>query len=136
MLACACLLPACAGFSPEDSSARSGLASDCIINRGVRDFDVLDERNLILYGPGQSAYHVELASASTFIRNEVAIGIFDTDGRICPYGGDAIIIEGPLNERIPIRSITGLSAADVEGLKVEFGIIEAAGDAVTVTPIE
>jgi hypothetical protein len=128
------LCAACSGTASRSSTA--GLASDCIINRGVRDFDVLDEQNLILYGPGNTAYHVVMATPSTFIRGEIAIGIEDADGRICPYGGDAILVNGPLTERIPIRAIQGLDAADVEALKVEYGLIEAAGDAVTVTEIE
>jgi len=134
--ALAMLAGACAGTAGREPAARSPLASDCIVNRGVRDFDVLDEQNLIIYGPGRSAYHVVMATRSVNIRGEISIGIFDRDGRICPFGGDAILIDGPITERIPIRSIEGIDEADVEALKVQFGVIEGAGDAVTVTEIE
>ena len=132
------LLAACAGTDGSASGNRAALNSDCILNRRVRDYDVLDDRNLILYGPGQSAYHVEMATRSINIRNEIAIGLLDDDedNRICPFGRDAILVSGPLNERIPIRSIAALDATDIEALKVQFGAIEAAGDAVTVTQIE
>ena len=120
----------------EDRPLSAGLPSDCIINRGVRDFDMLDERNLIIYGIGRTPYHVVLATPSLNISNEYAIGILDEDGRICPYGGDAIIIDGPIREVISIRSIEAIDREDVELLKVQFGVIEAAGDAVTITEIE
>jgi hypothetical protein len=114
------------------------LPSDCIINRGVRDFDVLDNQNLIIYGPGHRGYHVVLVTPSINIRGEIAIGIVDgdEDGRICSFGRDMILVDGPLREQMSIRSIEAVDGADVEALKVQFGLIESADDAVTVTEIE
>jgi len=136
LTAVTCLwLSACAGSGGQTSNSGP---LDCIINRGIRDFDTLDDRNLIIYGIGRNAYHVVLATPSINLRGEFVIGIYDSDndGRICSIGGDAILIDGPLSERIPIRRIEALDADDVEALKVEFGIIEAAGDAVTITVVE
>lgn len=139
LLAAICILiafsSACAG---SGGIARTGgaLPSDCIINRGVRDFETLDNRNLILHGPGSRAYHVVLTTPAIDLSREIRIGVLDNDGRICPYGGDAIIIDGVIREQIPIRSIEALDPADVEALKVEFGLIEAADDAVSITEIE
>lgn len=124
------------GCAASGTRVESALSSDCIVNRGVRDYDVLDNQNLIIYGPGRSAYHVLMTTPSNNLRNEIAIGILDSDGRICPYGGDAILIDGPIPERIPIRTIEALDEADIESLMVEYGLIEAAGDAVTVTEIQ
>jgi hypothetical protein len=108
-----------------------------MFNRAIRDFDVLDDRNLILHGPGSTAYHVVLTTPSDNIGGEISIGVLDDgDGRICPGGRDAILVDGVIPERIPMRSIEALSDADVEALKVDFGVIEGAGDAVTVTEIE
>lgn len=131
----------CAGTGTGNGSGITGrtgggLPADCIINRGVRDFERLDNRNLILYGPGSRAYHVVLTTPAIDLAREITIGVLDDDGRICPYGGDAIIIDGVIRERIPIRSIEALDPADLEALKVEFGLIEAADDAVSVTEIE
>jgi hypothetical protein len=133
ILALSGLTGACAGGPDRISSA---LPADCIVNRGVRDYDVLDDQNLIIYGPGSSAFHVEMTTPSNNLRSEIAVGILDNDGRICPYGGDAILVDGPIPERIPIRSIEALDEADVEALMVRYGVIEAAGDAVTVTQIQ
>ena len=134
------VLAGCATGSGEGTRADAGQAgsagSDCIINRGIRDFETLDNQNLILFGPGNRAYHVILTTPSINLEGEFAIGVFDRDGRICPFGGDAILVEGPLDERIPIRSIEAIDDLDVEALKVRFGKLEPPEDAVTVTDIE
>jgi len=121
---------------PTERVAGTSAGSDCITNRGIRDFETLDDQNLVLFGPGNRPYHVTLVTRAINLRSEFTLGIFDRDGRICPFGGDAIIIEGPLTERIPIRSIRALDDDGLEALRVEFGKIEAADVEVTVTEIE
>lgn len=144
--ACAALA-GCATGSPDGSTAArnsgSSLPADCILGGNVRDFMALDNRNLILYGTGNRPYHVVLASRAIDLEREFSIGVYDGDagfggiGRICPYGGDSIIIEGPFTERIPIRSIEQIDAAGVEALMVQFGKAEAADEGdVTVTEIQ
>jgi hypothetical protein len=117
-----------AGCAHGDREASAALPSDCVFLQTIRDYDALDGDDLIIYGPGQTAYHVVLTTPSNDIEGEFMIGIYDDgDGRICPYGRDAIIIEGTLTEEIRIRSIESLDAAELEALQVEFGVIEAAG---------
>jgi hypothetical protein len=125
------------------SSSGGPLPSDCILGGNVRDFTPLDNQNLILYGPGNRPYHVVLATRAIDLEREFSIGVYDGDagfggvGRICPYGGDAIIIEGPITERIPIRSIEQIDDTDVDALLVRFGKAEPADDdEVTVTEIQ
>lgn len=114
-----------------------GLPSDCFFNNTVRDFTTLDNRNLIIHGAGRRAYHVVLASPSFDIEHEYRIGIYDRDGRVCPYGGDAIIVQGAITERISIRSIEAIDETQLENLLVRFGKQEAASeDLVTVTDVE
>ena len=127
------LLAGCASGSSERGA---GLPSDCLLNRGVDDFDALDDANLIIYGTGRRAYHVVLATPSVGLEHEYAIGVYDDDGRICPYGGDMIIVDGVIREFIPIRSIEELDDAALEALRVEFGEIEAADDAVNVIQVQ
>jgi Family of unknown function (DUF6491) len=127
--------PSAGGGATADRG--SPVASDCIFSSGVRDYATLDDRNLILYGPGRRAYHVVLAMPSFDLEHEYQIGILDRDGRICPFGGDAIIVQGAIPERIPIRSIEAISNDEVMALKVRFGKEEAAPeDLVTVTDID
>jgi hypothetical protein len=109
----------------------------------VREYRALDDQNLILYGPGRRPYHVVLVTRAMDLESEFSIGVYDRDAalsavsRICPYGGDAIIIEGAFTERIPIRSIEAIDDAGVESLLVRFGKLEPASeDDVRVTEIE
>jgi len=134
-------LAGCASNPSADGGATADrgtpVSSDCIFSSGVRDYATLDDQNLILYGPGRRAYHVVLVMPSFDLEHEYQIGIFDRDGRICPFGGDAIIIQGPITERIPIRSIRALSEDEEFALKASFGKEEAAPeDLVTVTDVD
>jgi len=134
----------CAQLSDGSSASnRSGsLSTDCIMSRSVRDYETLDDQNLVIYGTGSSAYHVVLTTRSINLGSEYEIGVLDaalggvTDDRICPYGGDAIIIDGPIVERIRILSIERLDPAALEALKVQFGVEEAADDLVTDTVVQ
>jgi hypothetical protein len=137
----ACVLAAaCATSEPggERQSVRTGSASECFFSRGARDFTHLDDQNLIVYGVGRDAYQIELVTPSMNLRSEFRLGILDRDGdgRICPYGRDVLLVDGPLAERIQIRSIRHLTPEDVEAVKVEYGIIEPAEGTVTVTEVE
>lgn len=142
VLAVAIGLAGCATTDAGDRAAPDdpgGRASDCIFSSSIRDFTALDNRNLILDVPGSRAYHVVLASPSLNLETEFRIGILDRDGdnRICPFGRDRILIDGPLREEISIRSIRQLDEEDLEALRVEFGLDEAAPeDSVTVTEVE
>lgn len=124
------------GCATGESVRRGGNPADCILNRGVDDFDALDGSNLIIYGTGGRPYHVVLSTPSIGLEGEFAIGIYDDDGSICPFGGDRIIVDGIIQEVIPIRSIEELDKEALEALKLEYGQIEAAGDAVSVTEVE
>lgn len=145
-LAVLATLSACAtGASDGEnlSSSGGGSPSDCILGGSVRNYTALDNQNLILYGPGNRPYHVVLASRAINLETEFTIGVYDRDAafggisRICPYGGDAVIVDGPIRERILIRSIERIDDSRVEALKVRFGKTDAAdGDAVTVTELD
>lgn len=119
--------PAC---SHTDGQNTVGLPADCILIRTIDDYDALDSNDLVIYGPADTAYHVVLASPSNQIEGEIAIGVRDDgDGRLCPYGLDSILVEGPLFEEIRIRSIESLDEGELEVLLVEFGEIEPADPA-------
>jgi hypothetical protein len=109
---------ATAGASPGGTRT----ADDCLFAVTLRDWRPLDERNLILFADGRRGYHVELFRPALGLTFDVMIGVYDRDGRICPYGGDAIVIDGPMPERIEIRSIKRLSDEELDELYVRFGV--------------
>jgi hypothetical protein len=132
-VACGCAMQG----AGAGGSARASATLDCLLNRNLRQYTLLDDRNLIIYGSGLP-YHVVLSSAAIDLRGEIAIGVLDRDqnGRICPYGGDSILIDGPLFERIPISSIERIDDAQVETLEIEFGVVESPEGQFIVTPLE
>ena len=112
----------CAATGLTDEAPRSATSDDCLFARALRDWRPLDDRNLLLFGTGRQAYHVELFGPAPGLRFDVMIGVYDRDGMICPYGGDAIVIRGPMPERVPIRSIKRLSEDELDAVYVRFGI--------------
>jgi hypothetical protein len=139
VLLSAALAASCAGMNGDSTASGSGpLPADCIINRSVRNYTVLDDSNLIIYGPGRVPHHVVLTTPALDLSGEFSIGTLDRDedGRLCPYGGDSILIDGILAERIPIRSIERIDENQAEVLQMEFGVIESSEDQFVVTPLE
>jgi Family of unknown function (DUF6491) len=95
--------------------------SDCIWMRTVRDYTPLDDRNLILWGPGKRGYLVTLLYRSFDLRSSMGLGFSSRDDQLCPYGGDEIVVNGLSREAIGIRSIAELDAQQVEQVMIRFG---------------
>jgi hypothetical protein len=110
------------GAGSSTSAAPRDTYNDCLLARTLRDWRPLDDENLLLFGAGRRAYLVELFRPAMSLGFNVMIGVYDRDGRICPYGGDAIVVDGPMPERIPIRSIRRLSDDELDEVYVRFGI--------------
>lgn len=116
--ATAALLAACATTTTDERArARS---DDCMFAVSLRDWRPLDNENLILFQSGRRAFHVELFRPAIGLTRDIMIGVYDRDGRICT--GDAIIVDGVMPDRIPIRSMRRLSEGQLDALYVEFGI--------------
>lgn len=119
--AAALLVAACAAPSQQPGSGRAA-GSDCFFASTMRDWRPLDDRNLILFANGRRPYHVELVRPAMGLSFGIMLGVYDRDGRICPFGGDAIVVDGAIPDRIPIRSITRLSPEELEAVYIEYGI--------------
>lgn len=119
------VLGACVA-TPSTERTSAGVAArrndDCMFTVSLRDWRPLDDQNLILFESGRRAYHVELVRPAFGLRGDIMIGVFDRDGRICPYGGDAIVVDGPMPDRVTIRSMRRLSDDELDELYVQFGI--------------
>jgi hypothetical protein len=116
------------GCATSGSGSSSGAATggqvynDCFFARSMTDWRALDNRNLLIYAQGRRPYLVRLATPSMNLRFVENIGLVDRNGRICPYGGDAVLIRGGMPERIPIMSIRRLTDEQLLEVFVEFGI--------------
>ena len=115
------LLSACAGTATTSGAARPTY-DDCFFASTLHDWRPLDDENLILFAGGRRPYQVELVRPAMGLSYDVMIGVYDRDGRICPYGGDAIVIDGLIPDRILIRSVRRLTDEQLDEVYVEFGI--------------
>lgn len=113
-------LGACASTGGGEGTFAS--ANDCFFTRSISDWRPLDNRNLIVFTGRRSPYHVQLSTPTPRLRFQDAIAFTDRDGRICPYGGDAIVINGMMPDRITIASIRRLSEGELEDVYLQFGV--------------
>ncbi|MEX1993032.1 MAG: DUF6491 family protein [Steroidobacteraceae bacterium] len=70
--------------------------SDCIPQSAISGFEVLDDRNVVLFGTrNRKAYLVQIASACFDISQQIALVTVDGDqnGQICGFGRDSIAYE-------------------------------------------
>ena len=120
-----------AGVSSSYSSASSADSSsykdnryynDCFFSGLLSDWRPLDDRHLIMFAPRRRPYLVELARPVPGLSYEYMIGVYDRDGRICPYGGDSIIVDGTFREQVRIVSMRRLDENEVDDVLTEFGI--------------
>ena len=102
----------------------------CFLRRSVQDFEVLDDRNLIIFAPGKAdAYHMQVSPPNGQLRFVHVLAFESPNSRICGYAGDDLVIAdagiGP--RRLSVTGVYRLDAAALEGLQVRFGKKTVAG---------
>ncbi|MFQ6006826.1 MAG: DUF6491 family protein [Woeseia sp.] len=95
--------------------------SDCIWIRTIRDYAVLDDRNLLIWSSGKRPYFVRLSTPSWGLRSSFQIGTVSRDDQLCPYGGDELVFGSTRRDRARIASIRRVSEDEAEWLLVRFG---------------
>jgi hypothetical protein len=108
--------------SNTTGTATSARADDCFFASTLSDWRPLDNENLILFTIGHEPYHVQLNRPAFGLDYSAVIGVYDRDGRICPYGGDSIIVDGSFSDRVTIRSLRELDDSQLQALYVAHGI--------------
>ena len=98
--------------------------SDCISILTIRDYTPLDSRSLLIEGAGKTNYYVQLVMSSFGLRSSYQLGVQSRDDRLCPYGGDQIVVGGLDEERVGIRSISRLKADQLRDLLIRYGKME------------
>jgi hypothetical protein len=119
------ILLACA--TPTEPSADAQLAEDgggrdCISQSSIRDYQVLDDSNLVITEGVSRKYHVVLSRRAFGLRSTWQIGFRSMSGRVCAGTGDLIYNDGISGaESIRVRSIRRLGTEDLDDLLVRFG---------------
>ncbi len=77
---------------------------DCIYSRTINNWEILDKQRLILHAPTKNRpYFIKLTIRSLELEFVTAIGVYSKfDNRFCPYGGNALFIDG---NRYTIKAI-------------------------------
>ncbi len=90
-------------------------AKDCIYSGTVYNWEILDNQRFIFYVPTKSKpYFIKLTIPSHELKYAQQIGIQSTfDDRLCPYGGNALYIDGT---RYTIESIKKLDKTTAKQL--------------------
>lgn len=142
----ALLVAGCAGTSTDNSQPidRACSVSDCFLQREVRDFEVIDDRTLVVYVGGQRcAFRVELDG--TFCDLTFAPEIFfrapagrPESERICSYDRQIGVDGGPFTENFPevqpdrfgvarsqcrILNVASITDDELVELYVEHGVV-------------
>ena len=123
------VLAACAGTAEQEATTAGDVdyrGSDCILISTIRDYRSLDDRNLLIYGPANRAYFVTLFRPSFELRSSFQMGFSSRDDRLCPYGGDAIVVGSLNREAVGVQSISRVSEEQAEQLLVRYGKKEPA----------
>ena len=100
--------------------------SDCILIRTIRDYTPLDDRNLLVWGPGKRGYFVTLIRPAFGMRSSFRLGFSSRDDQLCPFGGDAIVFGDGPHEQVRVRSISRVDKEQAEELMIRFGKKEPA----------
>ena len=124
-------LAGCAGAPADETVAAADDAvygqPDCFYSRDVYDFRPLNNRQLLVYGPGGNrAYQVRISPPSADLRSAQNIAFDTRSGRICGYAGDSIYFRGASGPRYSVISVRRLNSDELEALLGNFGIGPAA----------
>lgn len=120
-----CILVACA--SPGDSheganEAVSSRGHDCISQSTIRDYQVLDDSNLIVTAGAKRRYHLELSRRAFGLRSNWKIGFKSPTGRVCSGMGEVIVDDGfGRKESIHLSSVRMINTDELDDLLVRFG---------------
>ena len=111
--------PAVADRSPAAQVNITG-PETCVFIRTIFDWRVVDdERIIIRETAGDDNAHLVLLVSPSFnlhTADTIAFADGNGDGRLCSFGGDAVLLPGTIGERRLISSIKRLTDAEAKAL--------------------
>ena len=120
-----CLIAGCASSGGGHESATqtpNSRSHDCISQSAIRDYQVLDDSNLIVTAGAKRQYHVQLSRRAFGLRSNWKIGFKSPTGRICSGTGEVIVDDGfGRKESIYTSSITQVDPDQLGELLIRFG---------------
>jgi hypothetical protein len=93
------------------------------LQSSIRDYRVLDDRNLIISAGGRGKYHAELSRRAFGLRSNWSIGFVSPTGSVCSGSGEIVVDDGfGRKETIRLSSIRRLTPEEVDMLLVQYGM--------------
>ncbi len=123
-------LSACTSLPTEpeaDAAVLQGPA--CVQLSRVREYQLLDSRNLLVYAPDRAnAFHVVLASPCPALRLGAGLRMQSDRGRLCGFPGERLSSalpglesRGEREQGCRISSVQALDPASLQELLIRFG---------------
>jgi hypothetical protein len=103
---------------PEDIDLHG---SDCISIRLIRDYTPLSRDSLLIHASGKRSYFVRLLTPTFGMKSSFQLATKSRDDRLCPYGGDSIIVDRMPGGEARIQSISRVTPEQVEQLLIRYG---------------
>lgn len=95
---------------------------DCISQSTIRDYQVLDDKNLVVTAGGKRKYHIQLSRKAFGLRSNWKIGFRSPTGRICSGTSDVVVDDSfGSKETIQISSIREVGPDELNVLLIQFG---------------
>lgn len=125
LLALAASLIIGSAYAADSDSANKNKRGDCLFARQPQSWRVLDQQQLIVWGPSQKdAYLVKLFSPVQDLRFTETLAFIDDDhnGMICGDGGDKIAVPGSKISSFPtiIASMRRVDDAELVALGEQY----------------
>lgn len=95
--------------------------NDCISQGSIRDYEVLDDGNLIVNTGVKRKYHVALVRRGFGLRSSWRIGFKSRSPQVCPGFSELVFDDGTGVQSIQVRSIRALTPEEYDDLLVRFG---------------
>lgn len=101
--------------------------ADCFNISQLRDFEFLDDRNLVVFERRQRAFHVELFSSCINLQNAFGLEFRGHVGRVCGTAGDAVVArdllgrEDEFERPCLVRRVRALDEEDLYELSIITG---------------
>jgi hypothetical protein len=118
------VLISCAGtVEPSDESVYESKSTrrDCISQSSIRDYQVLDDSNLIVTASVKRKYHLVLSRRAFGLRSSWKIGFRSSTGMLCGNSSELVFDEGFGTDSIRIASIRELGPEELDELLIRFG---------------
>ena len=113
LLTAVMLTGGCSEGVVRDSASAS--MSECFWAESIYDWRAIDDQHLVVWSPSKHCpYLVSFYMRCQGLRFTDEIGFKDRDGRICAFGGDAVIVPGPGGGKCSIATISRMTQEEVD----------------------